>query len=273
MGAVRRRRRRGALALLPAVVAVVAVAAACGRPAPTAVPLGPVPAAIAGEPGPAVAIQGPPEAPPTVAPPAEPPTSPPTTAPVAPVPTTAPVTVATSTTAPPGTPVLVEYRLERRTADPATAGFEAMAEATLADPRGWGRAGFQLVRRPSAPFVVVLAEGPEVDRLCLPYDTYGLYSCQNGPVVALNADRWRTATPKWTGTLDDYRRYLVGHEVGHLLGLRHPARQCPGRGRPAPLMAQQSTELDGCLPNPWPLEHEIVSGRARPPDLAPPYRR
>ena len=61
-----------------------------------------------------------------------------------------------------------------------------MVEATLSDPRGWSRAGFRFVRRLHAPFSIVLAEGHDVDRLCLPYDTYGEYSCQNGPVVALN---------------------------------------------------------------------------------------
>lgn len=163
----------------------------------------------------------------------------------------------------------VAFRLERRTTDEATAGFEAVASATLTDPRGWSRAGFRFERRDDGPYLVVLAEGEEVDRLCLPYDTYGKYSCQNGPVVALNADRWRAATPKWTGDLDSYRQMLVNHEVGHLLGMKHPRPQCPRPGRPAPAMNQQSTELDGCLPNPWPLDDEIATAARHDRQLAP----
>jgi hypothetical protein len=172
--------------------------------------------------------------------------------------------------------VEVRYRLERRTADAATEGFADVVEQTLSDPRGWSRAGFRLVRddAPSVPFVVVLAEPDEVDRLCHPYDTGGRWSCQNGPVVALNADRWRSATPKWTGDLATYRQMLVNHEVGHLLGMRHPpAPQCPEPGRPALVMAQQSTELNGCLPNPWPLEEEVERAGRHDLPLAPPYDR
>jgi hypothetical protein len=97
--------------------------------------------------------------------------------------------------------VEVRYRVERRVDDEATAGFVDVVRATLADPRGWVGAGFRLVEDPRAEFVVVLAEGDEVDRLCFPYRTSGRYSCQNGPVVAMNADRWRVATEQWTGDL------------------------------------------------------------------------
>jgi hypothetical protein len=167
--------------------------------------------------------------------------------------------------------VRIDVALERRPTDTATAGFPTVVRETLTDPRGWQAAGFTFVFRDDAPYRVVLAEGPEVDRLCDPYDVGGRFSCQNGPVVALNADRWRSATPKWTGDLDTYRRMLVNHEVGHLLGQHHPAVQCPRPGQPAPVMAQQSSELDGCLPNPWPLPWELACAARHDDPLAPGY--
>ena len=165
----------------------------------------------------------------------------------------------------------MRYRLERRTADAATADFAAVVQATLTDARGWSRAGFRLVRYDAAPFLIVLGEPKEVQRLCQPYDIYKTYSCQNGPVVALNAERWRHATQKWTGSLAAYRKMLVKHEVGHLLGMHHPPDpQCPRRGVLARVMSQQSTELNGCLPNPWPLPAEIARAARHDLPLAPP---
>jgi hypothetical protein len=165
-------------------------------------------------------------------------------------------------------PVVVAYRIEVRA---QITNFTDVVVRTLSDSRGWQGAGFALVRDEDAPYVIVLAESAEVDRLCLPYDTFGKYSCQNGPVVAINADRWRSATPQWTGDLGTYRQMLINHEFGHLLGQRHPpAPQCPVPGRPALVMSQQSTELDGCLPQPWPLPAELARAAQHDLPLAPP---
>jgi hypothetical protein len=164
----------------------------------------------------------------------------------------------------------VPYRVVVRTSDAATATFAEDLHAVLTDPRGWVRAGFHFVEDPDAPYVIVLAEGPEVDELCLPMETWSTYSCQNGPVVALNADRWREATPQWTGDLVAYRIMLINHEVGHLLHLHHPTVHCPAPGLPAPVMAQQSTELGACRPNPWPLQWEVDLAAERREPLAPP---
>lgn len=165
------------------------------------------------------------------------------------------------------------YGIEVRTTDPAAADFAATVETTLTDARGWQRARFRIVRRDGAEYRVILAEPAEAQELCKPYDVYMKYSCQNGPLVVLNAERWRDATPQWTGDLATYRQMLVNHEFGHLLGQHHPRDHCPVRGRPAALMSQQSTELNGCLPNPWPLEYEVEAAARHDEPLAPPYSR
>lgn len=159
------------------------------------------------------------------------------------------------------------YRIERRSGDAATSDFEAVVRTTLADPRGWRQSGFDIREDPAATFAVVLAEPAEAQHLCLPMDVYSKYSCQNGPLVVLNAERWRAATPEWTGDLDSYRRMLVNHEFGHLLGRRHVP--CGAPGGPAPVMCQQSTELKGARANPWPLPDEMTAAAAHDRPLAP----
>src|SRR3954467_13439842 len=137
--------------------------------------------------------------------------------------TTTKATTTTRSTIP--GPVVIRYRVERHTDDEATADFASVVDATLNDPRGWPRAGFVFQRADDASYTILLGEGPEVQQRCLPYDTYGKYSCQIGPLVAITADRWRSATPEWTGDLSTYRQMVIDHEVGHLLGLHH--RSCP----------------------------------------------
>ncbi len=161
----------------------------------------------------------------------------------------------------------VNYRVEVRTDD--VGDFASTLAATMADDRGWSRAGFIVHEHPDSSYRVILAEGPEVDELCEPYDTGGEFSCQNGPVVAINADRWRRGVAHWPGDLASYRTMLLNHEMGHLLGQRH--RSCPGPGRVAPVMQQQSGSLRGCRANSWPLDAEIARAARHDLKLAPAF--
>jgi hypothetical protein len=163
--------------------------------------------------------------------------------------------------------VTVTYRVEVRIEE--ATDFAPFLAEVMADERGWVRARFDVREDPNASYRVVLAEGDEVDELCRPYDTGGEYSCQNGPVVAINAERWREGVQHWPGSLESYRTMLLNHEMGHLLGQHH--RPCPGPGRVAPVMQQQSGSLNGCTANSWPLDDEIARAVRHDLKLAPAY--
>ncbi|WP_433269900.1 DUF3152 domain-containing protein [Micromonospora vinacea] len=125
--------------------------------------------------------------------------------------------------------------------------------ATLNDPRGWTAGGAWRLRRVGAgeptDFTIYLATPGTRDTLC--QDVPDAYtSCRNGGRVVLNVARWVKAVPGYGASLDTYRQYMVNHEVGHKLGYGH--ERCPGRGRPAPVMQQQTLGLHGCTANAWP---------------------
>lgn len=162
---------------------------------------------------------------------------------------------------------LMTYRVEVETGMGESAQvFAAAADATLADPASWtgqGRWSFQRVSTNDADFVIRLATSATVDEVCatVGLDTRGYVSCRAGKFVMINLDRWLAAVPDFRGNVALYRQYVINHEVGHQLGYRHQA--CPGPGRLAPVMQQQTLGLDGCLANGWPyVEGKLVSGPA-----------
>ncbi|MEV1288164.1 DUF3152 domain-containing protein [Micromonospora sp. NPDC049679] len=162
------------------------------------------------------------------------------------------------------TGMLRRYRVavERDTGEDV-ADFGAVVESALGDRRSWtGGGDLRLQRVPERAafdFTVYLATAATASRMCLaggvdigvqgrPYT-----SCRAPGRVIINLDRWRLSVDHFVAAqvpLATYRAYVVNHEVGHELGNGHEA--CPGAGRPAPVMTQQTLFLNGCVANPWP---------------------
>jgi len=113
----------------------------------------------------------------------------------------------------------------------------------LNDPDGWGI------------FFEPVSQGESVHiRLCMPSTIYTqcghtTLSCAElgGRNVFLNAARWFHGAPKSKLSLEDYRQYVVSHEIGHILGFNH--KKCPCKGCAAPIMMQQTKGIGQCKPN------------------------
>lgn len=179
---------------------------------------------------------------------------------------------------PQGTGRLLRYRVavERDIRGLPVAEFAAEVTRTLNDPQGWTADGTLRLRRvgPDQPadFTIYLATPGTRDELCQDLAD-GYTSCRKGNRVVLNVARWVKGVPGYGAGLATYRRYMVNHEVGHRLG--HGHELCPGRGRPAPVMQQQTLGLHGCTANAMPyVDGERYTG---PPgaydDAIPPAER
>jgi hypothetical protein len=161
-----------------------------------------------------------------------------------------------------GAGTLRPYRVGIETGTPVpVAAFAAAVEKTLGDPRSWisgNNVRFQRVAGGAAGvnFTVLLVTPGTAQKLCLadgldivwhgePYT-----SCQVGSQAIINISRYLTAVPDYGAPVQAYDQYAINHEVGHVLGYGHEL--CPAKGQPAPVMQQQTFDLQGCVANSWP---------------------
>ena len=126
--------------------------------------------------------------------------------------------------------------------DPSVIEFYVIAY--LNDPDGWKRF-FEPVRE-GEDVLIRLSSPKTIGAVCgLPENL----SCaeMNGRFVYLNSDRWFYGAKESKLGLEDYRQYMVSHEIGHILG--HGHKKCPCKGCSAPIMMQQTRGIGECRPN------------------------
>jgi hypothetical protein len=156
---------------------------------------------------------------------------------------------------------LRQYRVAIETGTPVAADeFARMVDATLGDPRSWIAGKDVRLQRVSeqaaSQFTVYLVTPGTAKKLCaagnldIVWHGEPYTSCRVGNKVVINIARFLTSVPHYGAPLSDYQQYAINHEVGHALGHEHEL--CPAPGKPAPVMQQQTFDLQGCVANSWP---------------------
>lgn len=74
--------------------------------------------------------------------------------------------------------------------------------------------------------------------------------------IYINEYRWLHGSVKSKMNLEDYRNYVINHEVGHALGFLHekPRKNCK-----CPVMHQQTLYVEPGKPNPFPTKKEQLT--------------
>jgi hypothetical protein len=120
---------------------------------------------------------------------------------------------------------------------------------TLNDPRSWGPTFLEVNCDAS-----IIIRKSTAEEMAVWYKEFkGLSVCDTRSFptqIHILKENW-DCIPAASGftSRDDYRRYVVLHEMGHALG--HGHKTCAIPGSPAPIMMQQTLGTGLCKPNPW----------------------
>ena len=125
--------------------------------------------------------------------------------------------------------------------------FAQEVQIYLADPHGWEARGHEFVYSPHGGSIVITLSSPKTLATSGCYD--GQLSCAEvgGKRMHINAKRWMSGSTKSGLPLEEYRQYVISHEMGHILG--HDHVKCAKKGAPAPIMMQQTLGIGECRPN------------------------
>ena len=124
--------------------------------------------------------------------------------------------------------------------------FDFLVSVYLNDPDGWVSKGYSFELSNNPDVLIRLSTSTSIESYCgLPKDL----SCAilGGDKMYLNAARWVNGSEKSRLDLENYRQYMISHEIGHILGEEH--KTCPCVGCRAPIMMQQTLGIGKCIPN------------------------
>lgn len=123
--------------------------------------------------------------------------------------------------------------------------FDFYVMSYLNSPDGWSQHGYFFDLKENGDIQIRLSSSETIEKIC----GLGKLSCAElgGNKMYLNAERWFHGSKESKLDLENYRQYMVSHEMGHILG--HDHKKCPCKGCKAPVMMQQTLGIKECIPN------------------------
>lgn len=143
--------------------------------------------------------------------------------------------------------VSIEPRL-----DVSLLNFRKKISSVLNDPRSWPITFIDVSNTNHiSDFQIILARDSTIKNIC----NFTFLSCADSitNIIYINVNRWKYGAVKSKLNLNDYRTYVINHEVGHILGLGH---EKPIKNKKAPIMNQHTLGIGDAIPNMWPLKYE-----------------
>jgi predicted RNA methylase len=140
--------------------------------------------------------------------------------------------------------------------------FTSACLTILNSPDGWSRMGVKFTKtddEKTADYKISLATDTYIKNKC----GFGGMSCtiMTTGICFINIRNWEKGSDKSGLTLAGYRKYVVNHEVGHMLGLDDHFDKYKGKNPPrAPVMVQHTIGTNGYKANNVPLDSEIKRG-------------
>ena len=142
--------------------------------------------------------------------------------------------------------VRFKFLIDKDVNAPEHSQLEFYITVYLNDPQGWSKHGyfFEPVTR-NEDVTIRLSSPHTIENQC----GDGKLSCAilGGKLMWLNSERWFHGAPKSKLSLENYRQYMISHEMGHILGFDH--EKCPCKNCPAPIMMQQTLGIGECSSN------------------------
>lgn len=128
--------------------------------------------------------------------------------------------------------------------------FRRRVRKTLNDPKSW--CVYFIEDEINPDFLIILSKDATIKKTC---NLEGLSCADWGKnIIYINYDNWTQGSDVSGLNLEDYRTYVINHEVGHILGIHDHLK--PKNGRKVPVMNQSTRGIGSGLPNMWPLKEE-----------------